>query len=137
MFGVVGRIEAGVVAWRVEAIEDDLKQLRLAHFCEDVHRPIGALAYAARLSAARSPGLGRTARHPRREAPVGLVVALQRHADLLKIVDALGPSGGLPGCLNGRQSQSQQDADHGEHHQQFDQREAEWPAGQLATGLRL
>jgi hypothetical protein len=41
---------------------------------------------------------------------------------LLQVVDALGPPSRLAGGLNGRQQQRHQDANDGNHDQQFDQR---------------
>ena len=43
---------------------------------------------------------------------------------LLQIVGALRPTGRFAACLHGRQQERDQDADDGDHHQEFDQREA-------------
>jgi hypothetical protein len=42
--------------------------------------------------------------------------------ELLDVVGALGAPGGLSGGLDPRQQQPDQNADDGDHHQQFDQR---------------
>ena len=54
----------------------------------------------------------------------------KRQADLLEVVLALQLSGGLARRLHRRQQQRDQNADDGDHHQEFDQRE---PGG-FATG---
>ena len=56
-------------------------------------------------------------------APGGVVVVVDGQADLLQVVRALGPGGGLPDLLDGGQEQADQDGDDGDHHQQLDQRE--------------
>ena len=50
-------------------------------------------------------------------------VVVDRQADLLQVVDALGAPGGLAGRLDGRQEQGNQDGDDGDDDQQLDQRE--------------
>ena len=52
-----------------------------------------------------------------------LVVVVDRQAELLQVVDALGPPGGLAGRLDGGQQQGDQDGDDRDDHQQLDQRE--------------
>ena len=49
---------------------------------------------------------------------------MQRQADLLEVIGALGPPGRLPRRLDRRQQQGNQDADDGDHHQKLDQRKA-------------
>jgi hypothetical protein len=51
------------------------------------------------------------------------VVVLQAEAQLLQVIDALIPPGGLAGGLHGREQQGDQYGDDGDHDQQFDQRE--------------
>ena len=63
------------------------------------------------------------------ENAVGAVVGHQRQSQLLEIVAALRPPGGLPSGLNGRQQQRDQNADDGDDHQQLDQ-------GKTASGPR-
>jgi len=48
---------------------------------------------------------------------------VDREADLLQVVDALGPAGGLPCGLNGWQQQRDQHRDDRDDNQQFDQGE--------------
>jgi hypothetical protein len=50
---------------------------------------------------------------------VGVVV--HRQSDLLEMVAALGAAGRLPRLLHRRQQQRDEDADDGDHDQQFDQ----------------
>jgi hypothetical protein len=52
--------------------------------------------------------------------PLGLLVIQRGQADLLQVVGALGPAGGLPRGLHRRQQQRDQDADDGDDHQQLD-----------------
>jgi hypothetical protein len=47
-----------------------------------------------------------------------------RQGQLLHVVPALRPAGRFTGCLHGRQQQRHQDRNDGDHHEQFDQREA-------------
>ena len=54
---------------------------------------------------------------------VRAVIVVQREPDLLQVVDALRPPGGLAGRLHGGQEQGDQDGDDRDHHQQFDQGE--------------
>ena len=51
------------------------------------------------------------------------MIVLQGHAQLPEIVLAMGAPGRFAGRLDGRQEQADQDADDGDHHQQFDQGE--------------
>jgi hypothetical protein len=62
---------------------------------------------------------------------VGIVGVVQLRSDLLKVVLALDAVGGFPNLLNGRQQQTNQGAEDGDDHQQFDQREGV-PAGRRA-----
>jgi hypothetical protein len=48
---------------------------------------------------------------------------VDRDADLLQVVDALGTSGGFSRRLHGGQQKGDQNRDDGDHHQQFDQGE--------------
>src|SRR5262249_7471534 len=58
-----------------------------------------------------------------REVLVGVVVVVQRQADLLEVVLALDTGGGLTHLLHRRHEQGDQDRDDRDHHQQLDQRE--------------
>jgi len=49
---------------------------------------------------------------------------MDRQAELLDVVDALRPAGGLAGRLHRREEQGDQDGDDGDHHQKLDQRES-------------
>jgi hypothetical protein len=49
---------------------------------------------------------------------------VNRDAELLQVVRALRPGGGLADLLNGREEEADQDRDDRDHHQQLDQREA-------------
>ena len=60
---------------------------------------------------------------PGGERVVGVVVAVQGQADLLQVVDALGPPRRLACGLDGGQEQGDQDADDRDDHQELDQRE--------------
>ena len=60
----------------------------------------------------------------RRERVVTVTVVMQGQADLLEVVDALDPPGGLSGRLHGRQQQRDQHRDDGDDDQQLDQRES-------------
>ena len=60
----------------------------------------------------------------RGEAADRVVVVMQGDAELLEVVGALDPAGGLAGLLHRRQQQGDEDADDGDHHQQFDECEA-------------
>jgi hypothetical protein len=59
----------------------------------------------------------------RREALVSRFVVVQRDADLSQVVYALRPASGFSRSLDGRQHQADQDADDGDHHQEFHQGE--------------
>src|SRR5262249_55535342 len=54
----------------------------------------------------------------------GVVIVVQGQANLLEVVRAAHPRGGLADLLDGRQQQADQDADDGDDHQQLDQRKA-------------
>ena len=54
---------------------------------------------------------------------VDVVVVVQGQAQLLQVVDALAPAGGLAGGLHGGQQQGDQHGDDGDDDQQLDQRE--------------
>jgi hypothetical protein len=58
-----------------------------------------------------------------RERIIGAVVVLNRQAELLEIVDALRPAGGLASGLDCGQQECDQDCNDGDHHQQLDKRE--------------
>ena len=60
---------------------------------------------------------------PERERVVGVVVVVQGEADLLQVVDALRPAGGLARRLDGGQEQGDQHGDDRDDHQQLDQGE--------------
>ena len=52
------------------------------------------------------------------------LVVMQAQAELLEVVDALGPTGGLAGGLDGGEEQADEDGDDGDDDQQLDEREA-------------
>ena len=99
---------------------------------------------AARLSVLFEPAccghavcVPRNAAGPRREGPycpavcaligeiaVGRDVRGAGQGHLLEIILAARPPGRLSGGLHGRQEQPHQDADDGDYHQQFDERES-------------
>jgi len=56
-----------------------------------------------------------------REDLDGRLVIMKRQADLLEVVDALGPSGGLAGGLDGGQEQCDEHGDDGDDDQKLDQ----------------
>jgi hypothetical protein len=51
-----------------------------------------------------------------------IVIVVQRHAELLEVVLAARAAGRFAGGLNRRQQQANQNANDGDHDQQFDQR---------------
>jgi hypothetical protein len=59
----------------------------------------------------------------RGEDPVDIVEIVSRQSNLLQIVRTLRASGGFACRLNGRQEQSHQNPNDGDHHQQFNKRE--------------
>ena len=61
------------------------------------------------------------------ELIVGVVEQVQRGEELLHVVLALGPSRRLTRGLHGGQQQRDQDANNGDHDQQFHQRKAGRP----------
>ena len=63
-------------------------------------------------------------REARREHALGVVIAVQRQADLLQVVLAVGASSRLAGRLDGGRTSADQEADDGDDHQQFDEGEA-------------
>ena len=69
------------------------------------------------------------------EDVVDRVVVVQGQADLLEVVDALGPPGGLAGRLHGGQEQGDQDGDDGDDDQQFDQGEATTTHGRILLDM--
>jgi hypothetical protein len=60
----------------------------------------------------------------RGEKAHGIVESMHRYPDLLEVVDALCPGGSLPDSLDGRNEQSNQHCDNGDHHEQFNQGKA-------------
>ena len=60
----------------------------------------------------------------RRKQAVRFVVEVDSGADLLQIVGALRPAPGFPSGLDRRQQETDQHADDGDHHQQFNQGES-------------
>ena len=54
---------------------------------------------------------------------MGILVVQNRNAQLLEVVDALRPPGGLPGSLYCGQQQADQDTNDRDHHQQFNEGE--------------
>ena len=49
-----------------------------------------------------------------------IMEVVQRHPDIVQVIGALGAPSRLTGILNRRQQQGDQDADDGNHDQQFD-----------------
>ena len=66
---------------------------------------------------------GRVPNQPFRQGVERIVELLVAQGQLLDIVGALGAAGRLARRLNCRQQQRHQDADDGDHHQKFDERE--------------
>ncbi|MCG3775788.1 MAG: hypothetical protein JW395_2632 [Nitrospira sp.] len=66
-----------------------------------------------------------------RQLAVGAFKVVHGQPELLQVVLALGPSGGLTGLLDSRQQQRDQHCDDGDHHQQFD--ECEPPSSRSRT----
>jgi hypothetical protein len=64
------------------------------------------------------------------------VVVVRSQSNLLEIVAALNPSGGLSDLLDGWQEQADEDANDGNHHQQLDQREATRTSGDTSEWHR-
>ena len=60
----------------------------------------------------------------RLQAFEGVVIIVQRQADLLEVVRTAHAIGGLAHLLHGGEEQTNQDGDDGNHDQQFDEREA-------------
>ena len=58
-----------------------------------------------------------------RERILGVVERVDGDADLLEVVAALQAGAGLADLLHGRQEESDEDGDDGDHHQKFDERE--------------
>src|SRR5262249_14633733 len=58
-----------------------------------------------------------------REGAVDVVIVVQADTDLVQVVLALQPAGGLADLLDGGHQQADEDGDDGNDHQQFDQRE--------------
>ena len=67
-------------------------------------------------AAVRRPGDAISAIGANRKLLEDIVVVVQRQADLLDVVLALRPPGGLSRLLNGRKEQGNQDRDDGNHH---------------------
>src|SRR5262249_14568157 len=57
----------------------------------------------------------------RRDRPVSVMVIVDRHANLLEVVSTSATGGGLADFLDRRQQERDEDADNGNHHQQFDE----------------
>src|SRR5262245_21920117 len=91
---------------------------------------VAALALVLSRVAARSRAV--VAAHWR-ECVVRRVVVVQAEADLLEIVGALHPVGGLPDLLNGREKQADQDRDDGDDDEEFDERKP-WRPGTWRRG---
>ena len=70
----------------------------------------------------------------RREPAHRGVIVVQGHAELPGVAEALGPPRSLPGGLDRRQQQRNQDADDRDDHQQFDERK---PLSRRVRALRL
>ncbi len=64
-----------------------------------------------------------------RKVLVGVVILVQRQADLLEVVDALAACGGLAHLLYRRQQEADQHADDGDYYQELDERECTTPRG--------
>src|SRR5262249_19160102 len=58
-----------------------------------------------------------------RKTAVGVVIAVESQADLMEVVAAPHAAGSLADLLHGRQQQTHEGADDGNHHQQLNQRE--------------
>ena len=56
----------------------------------------------------------------RRQAVVGIVIAVDGQPDLLEIVRTLGPGGGFTDFLNSRQQKADQDRNDSDDYQQFE-----------------
>jgi len=88
----------------------------LTHIRQERNRPVCALGRYGPVARFR-------AYLARRKALFPVMVVLDRQPNLLQVVLALRPSRGLPRSLHGRQEQSDQACDNGDHNQEFDQRE--------------
>jgi hypothetical protein len=98
---------------RIERVVERL----LLHERHDVHRPaVVRPAIAAAIDITGGKGL------------VGVVVVVQRQPELLHVVVALGAARRFPRGLDRGKQESHQDPDDGNHHQEFDEREAALPA---------
>src|SRR5262249_18861967 len=64
-----------------------------------------------------------------REAEVAIMEVVDGQSELLEVVGAFEPVGGLAHLLDGGQEQANQHGNDGNHHQQLDEREAAAPGG--------
>ena len=85
------------------------------HLRQDQGSPAEAIA---------RPGRVRDRDGARREQIIGIHVIVDRQADLLQVVGALGPPRRFACGLHRRQEQGDQDCDDRDHHQQLDERES-------------
>jgi hypothetical protein len=79
---------------------------------------------AAAVAVGAGREVGRSMLMPDRKDVERIVVVVQGEAELVQVVLALRPAGGLARLLNRRQQQRDQDGDDRNHHQQLDQRKA-------------
>src|SRR5205807_2426870 len=86
---------------------------------EDLETPAAGLSHSHGGGAATHVRIGVGA--PGGEIPKSAVVVVEGDADLLEVVLAFRPVGGLAHLLHGRQEERHQDGDDGDHHQQLDQ----------------
>jgi len=98
---------------RVEVEVDRIERRRVVHLSEDLGK-----------RRVNQPKAVDTAPNPtRRQDPVGVVIVMQRQADLLEVVRTSRPARRFPRRLHRREQQCGQNADNRDHHQQLDQRE--------------
>ena len=106
---VIGRLSGGVPVAGVIVVSH---QIILLDVRQDERGP--AAAHRGGRAGAAAAG----------EVAEGAVVVVEGEADLLEVVGALQARGRIADLLDGGQQQADQDGDDGDHHQQFDQREA-------------
>ena len=92
---------------------------------QDGRRPAGVHVLRGGLAEDGDPAAGR-------EGVVGVVVAVEGNTNLLEVVDALDPPGGLAGRLHRRQEQRDQHGDDRDDDQELD--EGEGAAGLSGRG---
>jgi len=113
-----------------QAEVDRVEQGLLIHLREDHAAPGPARSVVDRVGVLRILVAGvddvpvDAAHVARWEGVVGVVIVVERDADLLQVIRAIDPPCRLAGGLHGGQEQGDQDRDDGDHHQELDQREA-------------